>query len=65
MNTQTSVMEKKPNKAENEPVALSWVWKPENIDATAVHGKGHVSVNKIIDQKVVNDASDYLWYMTR
>ncbi|XP_048334543.2 beta-galactosidase 15 isoform X1 [Ziziphus jujuba] len=64
VNTQTSVMEKKPNKAENEPVALSWVWKPENIDATAVHGKGHVSVNKIIDQKVVNDASDYLWYMT-
>ncbi|KAF3439717.1 hypothetical protein FNV43_RR17995 [Rhamnella rubrinervis] len=64
VNTQTSVMEKIPNKAEEEPVSLNWVWRPENLDDTVLLGKGHLSANQLIDQKAVNDASDYLWYMT-
>lgn len=66
VNTQTSVMVKKENKAEDEPTVLQWMWRPENLDATARLGKGHVSANMLIDQKeAANDASDYLWYMTR
>ncbi|KAL0558579.1 hypothetical protein IC582_003156 [Cucumis melo] len=65
VNTQTSVMVKKENKAEDEPEVLEWMWRPENIDSTARLGKGHASANKLIDQKdAANDASDYLWYMT-
>ncbi|XP_022931970.1 beta-galactosidase 15-like [Cucurbita moschata] len=65
VNTQTSVMVKKENKAEEEPAALQWVWRPENLDATARLGKGQVSANMLLDQKAAaNDASDYLWYMT-
>ncbi|XP_011660030.1 beta-galactosidase 15 isoform X2 [Cucumis sativus] len=65
VNTQTSVMVKKENKAENEPEVLEWMWRPENIDNTARLGKGQVTANKLIDQKdAANDASDYLWYMT-
>ncbi|KAI3775622.1 hypothetical protein L1987_50203 [Smallanthus sonchifolius] len=58
VNTETWVMEKK---AENEPEALKWVWRPENIDDTVVKGKGEKTVCKLIDQKVANDVSDYLW----
>ncbi|KAG6588100.1 Beta-galactosidase 7, partial [Cucurbita argyrosperma subsp. sororia] len=65
VNTQTSVMVKKENKAEEEPAALKWLWRPENLDATARLGKGQVSANMLLDQKAAaNDASDYLWYMT-
>ncbi|CDP03052.1 unnamed protein product [Coffea canephora] len=65
VNTQTWVKVKRSNEAENEPVSLSWTWRPEAIDDAVVHGKGHVSANRLLDQKVINDASDYLWYMTR
>lgn len=58
-------MEKIPNRAEEEPASLNWLWRPENLDDTLLHGKGHISANQLIDQKAVNDASDYLWYMTR
>ncbi|KAK8611769.1 hypothetical protein V6N13_131811 [Hibiscus sabdariffa] len=62
---QTSMMIKKSNKAEDEPDSLKWAWRPELIESASVHGKGDVSVNKIVDQKdMANDASDYLWYMT-
>ncbi|XVF88935.1 hypothetical protein PTKIN_Ptkin19aG0091000 [Pterospermum kingtungense] len=62
---QTSNYVKKPNKAEDEPSSLKWLWRPENLEATVVQGKGDFSVNNIIDQKdMANDASDYLWYMT-
>ncbi|XVE70737.1 hypothetical protein DITRI_Ditri10aG0095000 [Diplodiscus trichospermus] len=63
---QTSVLVKKPNRAEDEPTSLKWSWRPESIESAAVQGKGEVSANRIIDQKdMANDASDYLWYMTR
>ena len=66
VNTQTSVIVKKENKAEEEPAALKWLWRPENLDATARLGKGQISANMLLDQKAAaNDASDYLWYMTR
>ena len=63
---QTSVLVKKSNRAEGEPSSLKWTWRPELIESTAVLGKGDVSANRIFDQKdMANDASDYLWYMTR
>ncbi|KAI3443528.1 hypothetical protein Pfo_000193 [Paulownia fortunei] len=64
VNTQTSVMAKKSNEAENEPIALKWAWRPEEVDETVALGKGEVSANQLVDQKVTNDVSDYLWYMT-
>ncbi|XP_059634689.1 beta-galactosidase 15-like [Cornus florida] len=64
VNTQTSVMVKKSNEAESEPSSLKWVWRPENVDETVLHGKGDVAASQLIDQKVTNDVSDYLWYMT-
>jgi hypothetical protein len=58
-------MVKKQNKAEDEPEALKWVWRPENVH-NALLGKSSVSENTIVDQKIAaNDSSDYLWYMTR
>lgn len=65
VNTQTSLMQKIPNKAEEEPVSLNWAWRPENLDEAVLLGKGHLSANQLIDQKAMNDASDYVWYMTR
>ncbi|KAL7096126.1 hypothetical protein ACP275_10G064100 [Erythranthe tilingii] len=64
VNTQTSVMEKKTNGAENEPSALKWVWRDEQVKETVVLGKGQISASHLVDQKVTNDVSDYLWYMT-
>ncbi|XP_027331397.1 beta-galactosidase 7-like [Abrus precatorius] len=65
VNVQTSLMVKVKNEAEDEPEALKWTWRPENID-DALLGKVNVSANRLIDQKdVTNDASDYLWYITR
>ncbi|KAK7388278.1 hypothetical protein VNO78_23091 [Psophocarpus tetragonolobus] len=62
VNVQTSLMAK--NKTE-EPIALKWIWRSENID-DALHGKSNVSANRLFDQKhKANDASDYLWYMTK
>ncbi|GER40416.1 beta-galactosidase [Striga asiatica] len=66
VNTPTTLMVRESNKVdENEANALKWSWRPEEVDGTVVHGKGNFSVNKLIDQKAINDASDYLWYMTR
>ncbi|XP_052182584.1 beta-galactosidase-like [Diospyros lotus] len=64
VNAQTSVMVKKKNAAESEPESLNWKWRPENTDETVVLGKGHLSLNQLMDQKMINDVSDYLWYMT-
>ncbi|TKY54396.1 Beta-galactosidase protein [Spatholobus suberectus] len=64
VNVQTSIMVKENSKAEDEPIALKWTWRPENIDE-ALHGKSNVSANRLIDQKdKADDASDYLWYIT-
>lgn len=53
------------NKAEDEPIALNWVWRAENID-DALLGKGNFSTNGLVDQKIIaSDSSDYVWYMTR
>lgn len=69
VNVQTSVMVKVKSKAEDEPKSLKWVWRPEYIH-DALHGKvnihGNTTVNALLDQKdAANDASDYLWYITR
>lgn len=66
VNTQTTVKVKRPNKAEAEPESLHWAWRPENIDDTKILRKGEVVANHLMEQKeAANDASDYLWYMTR
>ncbi|KOM56672.1 hypothetical protein LR48_Vigan10g256400 [Vigna angularis] len=44
VNVQTSVMIKGKNKAEDEPIALNWVWRAENID-DALLAKEHESEN--------------------
>ncbi|GFY98543.1 beta-galactosidase 15 [Actinidia rufa] len=64
VNTQTSVMVKKRNEAESEPSVLKWVWRPETTDDTIQLGKGSLTASQLVDQKVSNDVSDYLWYMT-
>ncbi|KAL8119871.1 hypothetical protein AgCh_017114 [Apium graveolens] len=64
INTQTSMMVQRENGAEDEPSALKWAWRPENLDVAVVQGKGSMHASEILDQKVLNDASDYLWYMT-
>ncbi|XP_052180489.1 beta-galactosidase 15-like [Diospyros lotus] len=64
VNAQTSVRVKKTSPAESEPERLSWKWRPENTDDTILLGKGHLSLNQLVDQKSINDVSDYLWYMT-
>nr|VDD61846.1 unnamed protein product [Brassica oleracea] len=63
--TQTSMMVKKPNEAENTLSTLKWSWRPENMDTFLLKGKGESTQTQLFDQKVVtNDQSDYLWYMT-
>ncbi|KAH0917998.1 hypothetical protein HID58_025658, partial [Brassica napus] len=63
--TQTSMMVKKPNEAEDTPSTLKWSWRPENMDNFLLKGKGESTQTQLFDQKVVtNDQSDYLWYMT-
>ncbi|XP_010518958.1 PREDICTED: beta-galactosidase 15-like [Tarenaya hassleriana] len=66
VNTQTSVMVKRPNGAEEEPSSLEWSWRPEIMDGAVLRGKGDSAMNQLFDQKnVANDESDYLWYMTK
>ncbi|KAJ4885015.1 beta-galactosidase 15 [Raphanus sativus] len=63
--TQTSMMVKKPNEAEDSPSTLKWSWRPENMENFLLKGKGESTQTQLFDQKVVtNDQSDYLWYMT-
>ncbi|OVA11464.1 Glycoside hydrolase [Macleaya cordata] len=64
VNTQTSVMVKKPNQAENEPSQLSWSWMAEPMK-DIYRGKGTFTANQLLEQKSTTvDTSDYLWYMT-
>ena len=60
-------MVKVKSKAEDEPVSLKWTWRPENVGAALLDKvNASDSANALIDQKdVANDASDYLWYITR
>ncbi|KAJ6713278.1 BETA-GALACTOSIDASE 7 [Salix purpurea] len=65
VSTQTSVMVKKANVAEEEPNSLKWSWRPEMNEKTILLGKGDVTTDQILDQKeAANDLSDYLFYMT-
>ncbi|KAL5975826.1 Beta-galactosidase 7 [Asimina triloba] len=66
VNTQTSVMVKKANKAEEEPEELKWTWVPENMEDT-VNGTETFDfvASQLLEQKAAaSDESDYLWYMT-
>lgn len=62
VNTQTSIM----TEDSSEPKKLEWTWKPEIARKTILKGSGDLIAKGLVDQKdVTNDASDYLWYMTR
>lgn len=58
-------MVKKLNDAESEPISLEWSWRPERIDDAIILGRGQSSAHELLDQKVVNDTHDYMWYMTK
>ncbi|KAL5697596.1 hypothetical protein ACHQM5_028721 [Ranunculus cassubicifolius] len=61
VNTQTSIMVKKPSESGN----LAWSWKSEPMKDT-LKGSGPTNSTKLLEQKATTvDASDYLWYMTR
>lgn len=63
VNTQTSLMEKKSDGAENS-TKISWSWVPESMNDT-LSGKGSFTDTKLLEQKAATvDVSDYLWYMT-
>ncbi|KAL5697624.1 Beta-galactosidase 7 [Ranunculus cassubicifolius] len=65
VNTQTSIMVKKPNRAENAAGELNWAWKGEPIKDTLNGLGGASNTTRLLEQKVATaDASDYLWYMT-
>jgi len=62
VNTQTSIMTEDSSK----PERLEWTWRPESAQKMILKGSGDLIAKGLVDQKdVTNDASDYLWYMTR
>ncbi|OAY42814.1 beta-galactosidase 15 [Manihot esculenta] len=71
VNAQTSIMEKRPNEADDfqEPYALTWQWKSEkipHINADGILDRSFSFVsNVLMDQKrASNGSSDYLWLLT-
>ncbi|TKY62981.1 Beta-galactosidase protein [Spatholobus suberectus] len=69
VNTQTSIMVKKDNGAdEEEEYTLNWQWRQEpfmQMKNDQIIGTIDLTSSQLLDQKVVtNDASDYLWYIT-
>ncbi|CAG7910776.1 unnamed protein product [Brassica rapa] len=64
VNTQTSIITED---SCDEPEKLKWTWRPEfTTQKTILKGSGDLIAKGLVDQKdVTNDASDYLWYMTR
>ena len=60
INNQVSVFVK-----EARDETLTWEWKGEGLKYTKVgRGDGDFKYNRLIDQKEINDTSDYLWYIT-
>ncbi|EPS73924.1 hypothetical protein M569_00825, partial [Genlisea aurea] len=57
--TQTTVMAR-----EGGTQTLKWEWRREALDDAVLFGKGQSSSKHLWDQKAIDDASDYLWYMT-
>ncbi|KDP33944.1 hypothetical protein JCGZ_07515 [Jatropha curcas] len=43
---------------------FDWSWRPEDVNSTIVLGSGDFSADQLLDQKIFNDSSDYLWHMT-
>ncbi|WZZ04037.1 hypothetical protein YC2023_089958 [Brassica napus] len=57
--TQTSMMVKKSNEAEDTPSTLKWSWRPKNMDNFLLKGKEESTQTQLFDQKVVtNDQSN-------
>ncbi|KAG2324786.1 hypothetical protein Bca52824_007514 [Brassica carinata] len=49
--TQTSMMVKKPNEAEDSPSTLKWSWRPENLDNFLLKGKGESTQSQLLIRK--------------
>ncbi|XP_010558976.1 PREDICTED: beta-galactosidase 15-like [Tarenaya hassleriana] len=74
VNAQTSVMVKKTNGEDDDNYegnpfgGLNWVWrddKPVGLSKSG-HVRGSLMMShSLLDQKIANDTSDYLWYITR
>ncbi|XP_059462503.1 beta-galactosidase 15-like [Corylus avellana] len=70
VNSQTSVMVKKGNAADDfeEPYVLKWQWRDEGFEHSNKNGlveDSLMTVEQLLEQKAVtNDTSDYLWYIT-
>ncbi|XP_062166454.1 beta-galactosidase 15-like [Alnus glutinosa] len=70
VNSQTSVMVKKENAADDfeEPYTLKWQWRGEGFEHSNKNGiveDSLMTAEQLLDQKAVsNDTSDYLWYIT-
>lgn len=45
-------MAKRENGAEDEPSALKWGWRPENLDVAVVQGKGSIHAGEILDRSL-------------
>ncbi|KAL5576087.1 hypothetical protein UlMin_017786 [Ulmus minor] len=64
VNSQTSILVKKPAEISDSIVKLTWTWKPEWMK-DALQGKGGFRASRLLEQKqTTSDVSDYLWYMT-
>lgn len=57
-----------PNEAEDEPVQLNWSWRSEIEKRTGsvIMNVPNNTKNGVLEQiMVTDDASDYLWFMTK
>ena len=47
-------MANKSNKAENEPISLSWTWRLEILDDTLIHGNicSSICINKLLIKRL-------------
>ncbi|KAI3448783.1 hypothetical protein Pfo_005448 [Paulownia fortunei] len=65
VNSQTSIMVKRPNETEDESNCLDWSWRAETIELHEDQFFKRFTSMQLEEQKMVtNDTSDYLWYMT-
>ncbi|KAK3010126.1 hypothetical protein RJ639_009797 [Escallonia herrerae] len=68
VNTQTSIVTKKPSETDKASKKLEWSWraeKPQHFKDPSNNPKGITYATQLLEQKAVtDDTSDYLWYMT-
>ena len=69
MNIQETIREKVSNQVANFKEPLQWQWRNEKIEFVSREGEVSgcpMTANRLLDKKVlIDDSSDYLWYITR